>query len=269
MPCACDRCRQHAALLGLAQSVLTRPVLTRPVLRKAFLAAARQWHPDRFEQDPVRRHAAEEHFKLVQVAYRELGEHLKRPVRPTHGPWHDPSQDAWPDSGSGFAPDAPTPTPPKPAQPPLPHLFFGDTPGCYVAPRFPHPVRDIIAEHLQDSERAIAFLDLSTTPTRPGDLSQYLLFTSYRLFFRDRMGIVSLLWYVDLGEILLTEPPKDRKPTLRQRVRARISPVLRTSTLEIHRHTGALFCTLTAEADDTVKKTVYNFLRQVKLVPSV
>jgi DnaJ domain len=242
MPCACDKCRRHANVLGLNQRTLTRSAL-----RKAFLAAAKQWHPDRFEREPNQRLAAEERFKLIQVAYRELGEHLKRPERPTPVP----------------QPAAPPP-PSAPRQPQLPQLYFGDTPGCYVPPRFPHPVRDIVAAHLQDTERALAFLDLTATPTHPGDLSQYLLLTSYRLFYRNHMGIVSLLWYVDLGDILLTEPPKGRKPSIRQRIRARFSPIQRISTLEIHRHNGARFCTLTAEADDTVKKVVYNFLRQVK-----
>ncbi|HEU5350562.1 MAG TPA: DnaJ domain-containing protein [Terracidiphilus sp.] len=242
MPCACDQCRRHAAVLGLGPQMLTRTVL-----RKAFLAAAKQWHPDRFERDPAQRDAAEERFKLIQAAYRELWEHVKRPVRPTHG----------------APPDAP-PAGTAPKQPDLPHIFLGGMPGGYDAPNFPRAVGEIVAAHLQETERALAFLDLSTTPKRPGDLSQYLLLTSYRIFYRERMGIVSLLWYVDLGEISLTEPPPDRKPTLRQRIHARFSHLQRTSTLVIRRHTGAPFCTLTAEADDTAKKVVYNFLRQVK-----
>jgi DnaJ domain len=246
MPCACDRCRQHAQVLGLSSQPLTRQVL-----RKAFLTAARQWHPDRFEQDPVQRQAAEERFKLIQAAHRELLEHLKRPVRPTPGP----------------PPDAAPPPSAAPKPPDLPHIFFGNIPGCYVGPRFPAPVRDLVASHLQDNERAHAFIDLSTRPKRPGDLSQYLLLTSYRLFYRNRLGIVSLLWYVDLGEITLTEPPPGRKPSLLQRARARFAPIQRTATLQIHRHNGALFCTFTVEADDTVKKVVYNFLRHVKPVP--
>ncbi|HEV2215049.1 MAG TPA: J domain-containing protein, partial [Terracidiphilus sp.] len=236
MPCACDRCREHARVLGLE-----RQPLTRPVLRKAFLAAARQWHPDRFEQDPERRAAAEERFKLVQAAHRELLEHLKRPVRPSHAYW------------SGAAQEAPAPPATTPPQPELPHIFFGEIPGCYTGPRFPTPVLDIIATHLQDSERAHAFVDLSATPSRAGDLSHYLLLTSYRIFYRDRFGIVSLLWYVDLGEIMLTEPPADRKTPLWQRLRGRFAPLQgtlkRASTLEIRRHNGAPFCTLSTEAD--------------------
>lgn len=250
MPCACDRCRQHAAVLGISQQVLTRQVL-----RKAFLAAARQWHPDRFEQDPIQRPAAEERFKLIQAAYRELWEHVKRPERPTPG------------FASGPVAEAPPPPATTPPQPDLPHIYFGNIPGCYVGPRFPIPVRDLVATHLQDNERAHAFIDLSTRPNRPGDLSQYLLLTSYRLFYRNHLGIVSLLWYVDLGDITLTEPPPNRKPTLRQRIRSHFSSPQRTSTLQIQRHNGALFCTLTAEADDTVKKVVYNFLRHMKPLP--
>lgn len=250
MPCACDRCREHARVLGL-----DRQPLTRTVLRKAFLAAARQWHPDRFEQVPERRAAAEERFKQIQAAHRELLEHLKRPVRPVHAAW------------AGAAEVAPAPTATTPPQPELPHIFFGEIPGCYTGPRFPAAVLDIVATHLQDSERAHAFIDLSATPSRAGDLSHYLLLTSYRIFFRSHLGIVSLLWYVDLGEITLTEVAAS-KPGLRQRIRARFAPLQRTAkrgtTLEIRRHNGAPFCTLTNEADDTVKKVVYNFLRHMK-----
>jgi len=41
----------------------------------AYRAAAKRWHPDRFESDPARRTEAEERFKRVQVAFRELAEH--------------------------------------------------------------------------------------------------------------------------------------------------------------------------------------------------
>ena len=246
MPCACDQCRQHAVTLGLAQKVLSRATL-----RKAFLAAAKQWHPDRFERDPARRHDAEEHFKLVQVAYRELWEHLKRPERPTHDPWPGPP------------PDVPPPPPPKPAQPPLPPIFFGDARGCYVAPRFPRPVRDILATHLQEAERAVAFVDFSSV----GDLSEYLLLTSYRIFVRDRLGIVALLWYTDLGEIRLIDLHRDGRPGLWQRIVTRFSGIERRYALEIFRHTGQPFYTAAGQADDTVKKVIYNFLRQLKSQP--
>ncbi|HEU5457896.1 MAG TPA: J domain-containing protein [Terracidiphilus sp.] len=247
MPCACDRCREHARVLGL-----DRQPLTRPVLRKAFLAAARRWHPDRFEQDLAQRAEAEERFKQVQAAYSELGAHLKRPERPTPG------------FATGPSPETTATPSAAPKQPDLPHIYFGNIPGCYAGPRFPARVRDVIATHLEDTERAHAFLDLSATASRAGDLSTYLLLTSYRIFYRNALGIVSLLWYVDLGENSLREPVVEGKPGLRQRIRARFAPPQRTLRLEIRRHNGAAFCTLAHEADDTVKKVVYNFLRHMK-----
>ena len=49
---------------------------------KAYRSAAKLWHPDRFETTP-RPSAleAEEHFKLIQVAYRELSEHYENPLK--------------------------------------------------------------------------------------------------------------------------------------------------------------------------------------------
>jgi hypothetical protein len=41
------------------------------------------WHPDRFEGQKELRNEAEEHFKQVQIAYRELGEHSRESRTPT------------------------------------------------------------------------------------------------------------------------------------------------------------------------------------------
>ena len=76
MPCVCESCARHARTLGLEQTPRSRAPL-----RKAFRAAAKLWHPDRFERDPVLRLEAEERFKQIQVAYRELTEHYEDPVQ--------------------------------------------------------------------------------------------------------------------------------------------------------------------------------------------
>lgn len=76
MPCACPTCLHHAEVLGLGKKSLTKIAI-----HKAFRAEAKLWHPDRFENNPAQRAEAEEHFKLIQVAYRELWEHCENPVQ--------------------------------------------------------------------------------------------------------------------------------------------------------------------------------------------
>jgi len=75
MPCACDQCLQHSKTLGLAPSAFSHELI-----HKAYRDAAKLWHPDRFESAPEQLPEAEEHFKLVQVAYRELTAHQENPV---------------------------------------------------------------------------------------------------------------------------------------------------------------------------------------------
>ncbi len=76
MPCACERCLRNSRTLGLP----AKPP-SKTAVRKAYRAAAKVWHPDRFESNPVKRLEAEEHFKQIQVAYRELWEHCENPEK--------------------------------------------------------------------------------------------------------------------------------------------------------------------------------------------
>ena len=249
MPCVCAQCIRNGNTLGLEPRQLSQAVL-----RKAFRRAAKQWHPDRFENEPVKRLEAEEHFKLLQVAYRELWEHLENPER-TAPP------EAQPETQPVTEEPAPPPVPPKPEEPPP---FFGGAAGCYTTPHFPRPVFEIIAGHLQDNERALAFVDLSYQRGNPQEPTEYLLFTSYRVFVRDAFNQVSLLWYTDLGEIRLIDLHRDGRPSLRQRIVEGLTGIQRRYSLEILRHTGGPFCTITKQVDDSVKKVIYNFLRQKK-----
>ncbi|HTB98838.1 MAG TPA: J domain-containing protein [Terracidiphilus sp.] len=243
MPCSCRQCEEHAKTLGLA-----RRWLSRAALRKAFRTEAKRWHPDRFENEPVKRADAEERFKLVQVAYRELWEHLESPVATEPEPVPQEVE-------------VRVKTPKSPEPPPI---FFVGAPGCYTWPHFPRAVAEIIAGHLQETERALAFIDLSYRGAGQKGPAQYLLLTSYRLFFRNHLFIVSLLWYTDLGEIRLVDQFEGGKQGMWQRIVETFSGIQQRYALEIDRHTGALFCTLTGELDDSVKKVVYNFLRQAK-----
>ncbi len=249
MPCICAQCGRNGKTLGLEPRQLSQAVL-----RKAFRRAAKQWHPDRFENEPKKRSEAEEHFKLLQVAYRELWEHLESPQR-TAPPEADPA------AASAKAEPEPPPAPPRPEDPPP---FFGGAPGCYTTPDFPRPVFDIIAGHLQDNERALAFVDLSYSRGNPREPTEYLLFTSYRIFARDAFNQVALLWYTDLGEIRLIDLHRDGKPSFWQRIVEGLTGIQRRYSLEIQRHTGGPFFTITRQADDSVKKVIYNFLRHKK-----
>ncbi len=138
MACVCDRCVRNANTLGVADKALSQAVL-----RKAFRAAARKWHPDRFENDRTQQHNAEEIFKQMHTAYRELWEHLDAPVI--------------------LEPEA-EPVQPSPQEKPryqTPHIFFGGLPGCYSAPNFPHFVSGLLLGLLHEQEQALGFVELS------------------------------------------------------------------------------------------------------------
>ena len=241
MPCACERCIQHSKTLGLP----ARPP-SRAAIRKAYRGAAKLWHPDRFETNPRKRLDAEEHFKRIQVAYRELWEHCEKPERiPT---------DAVDDAPARRYPD-------------LPNIFFGDSPGCFVAPHFPWYVAGVIASHLQDTERSVAFVDLSAGGMRGTICSRYIFLTSYRMFVRDAMNVVSLVWYNDLGEVLLLDQHDRGKYRLWRRIVEYIWGIKREYLLQIHRHNGTHFYSIADQLNDNVKRVIYNFLLQMKQQP--
>jgi len=248
MACACGRCLEHAKTIGLPR----RPS-NRAVLRKAFRAEAKLWHPDRFENDPAKRLEAEEHFKLIQVAYRELWEHLESPV-----------QAAREDAPAPPAPDpapAPAPAAPRKEEPPI---FFGGAPGCFTAPHLPREILHAVGEYLEGTECALAFVDLSQHARGSSVPNEFLLLTNYRVIVRNHLRVVALLWYTDLGEIRLVDQIEEGRQSLWQRIVEAFSGVQQRYALEIDRHTGAPFCSITDGADDSVKKVVYNFLLQKK-----
>jgi DnaJ domain len=245
MPCVCEKCVQHYQTLGL-----TGKTPTKASIRKAFRGAAKQWHPDRFENSPGKQLEAEERFKLIQIAYREIWEHCEAPVK-------EPEKAT---AANGFA--AATGSKRETQEPPA--LFFGNAPGCYVAPNFPWSVWSVIARHLQDNERALAFVDLSASAAWKGNRSQYIFLTSYRIFVRDALNVISLLWYTDLGDVLYIAQQKHGKARAWQGFTRYFWETKEKYSLVIRRHNGAQFFSIDGQTDDRVKKVIYNFLRQMK-----
>ena len=249
MPCVCSTCVQHGEVLGLAQRGPSKAAI-----RKAYKAAARHWHPDRFEKNPTQRHEAEEHFKLIQVAYRELSEHYENPEQL-------PVEDLAPSAVAAAVSDALAEVSPKDD---TPSLFFGNLPGCYTAPHFNAAAnRIILTVRMEPAEKPLAFIDLSHGVRQDGNPSQYVLLTSYRIIVRNALNIVAFLWFTDLGEIGFIDRMTHGKPRLWQRVVETLDLEPKYS-LVIHRHDGSPFHALEGEADDRVKKVIYNFLRQIQ-----
>jgi hypothetical protein len=252
MPCTCDQCRQHARTLGLA------PAASREAIHKAYRDAAKLWHPDRFEAEPDRQPEAEEHFKQVQIAYRELSEHHARAGDSSlaDSPTADPFAKSDP-----FAAPAPFGEPAASTTPPP--IAFGNLPGCFTGPHFPPLAQEVIAAHLSPGQTALAIVDLSRT----GDFAQFMLFAGHAVLVRDSLKMASMLWYNDLGEIRLIDQRRQGRLGLWHRLLERISATPQKYALHMHRRNGALFYTLASQADDSVKKVIYNFLLRMKYQP--
>jgi DnaJ domain len=256
MPCACATCLQHAKTLGLGQKVLTQTVI-----RKAFRSEAKLWHPDRFENAPKQRLEAEEHFKLIQVAYRELWEHCEHPAvsasETTDAAPAAETEQAGPPAESIYT---------RAAQPETdPPLFFGGAPNCFVAPHFSRNANAIVLEcSMEASERPLAVVDLSGRGARPEEFSQYLFLTNYRVFVRNAMRIIAFLWFGDLGPIRFVDLHRHGKPRFWIKIVDKVLNLDPKYSLEIYRRNGTLFHSIASEADDSVKKVIYNFLLQKK-----
>jgi hypothetical protein len=234
MPCNCEQCLQHYKTLGL----LKRPS-SKAAIHKAYRNSAKLWHPDHFENDPRLRPAAEEHFKLVQVAYRELTKHNSTQVET---PFHSTSATA----GA------------------IPPISFDNAPNCFVGPYFPAHIDRIISDHMGSEDTALAIIDLSWHGSHSGSFSQFLLLTSHAVIVRDTRNIVAIVWYTDLGKInIVDQRSKDQQSPWKKLV-AKILGTQQGYLLEISRRNGTLFYSLADEVDDSVKKVVYNFLLRKK-----
>jgi hypothetical protein len=238
MPCACATCLQHAGTLRLSEKQVTKTTI-----RKAFRAQAKLWHPDRFENDEPKRLEAEEHFKQIQIAYRELWEHYENPVE-------------LPQEEEVF--------PKKRPEPDFPRISFGGAPGCFVAPNFSYHADRIVARHIANPENALAIVDLSGAWSKAGTFNQFILFTRDGIFVRDARNIISLLWYHHLGQISLVDQRKHGKLGFWQSTVERITGIEQKYALQISRRDGTPFCNICSEVDDSVKKVMYSFLLQMK-----
>jgi hypothetical protein len=247
MPCICAQCREHLRTLGLAG-----PADSKAALRKAYHEAARTWHPDRFENDPVQQLEAEEKFKVIQAAYAELTEHFENPIKLPPDPSVDLPQQNF--AGDWFAP--------QPRADNGPRIHFNGAHGCYTEQDFPEEAQKIIARHVREPDRALAMVDLSRHGSPLGDLSQFILFTCRGIYIRDARGILLLLWYEDLGQLRFVDQRKDGKLPLWHRFIEKISGTEQKYSLEIHRRDGGLFYAIASHTDDGVKKVIYNFLQQ-------
>jgi hypothetical protein len=239
MPCDCAQCRQHWATLGIEGSLVSRRTL-----HVAFRAAARLCHPDRFENDPASRLEAEERFKRLQVAYRELNEHLP-PGDDNIEPGVEPSP-----PGVAFVEAVPV----------EPAISFGDAPGCYVAPDLPPRADRIARDHLSPGSYPVAIVDL----TDDSSFSRFFLLATHGAIVKDVLGITSLIWYEDLGGVELFSRFPENGRGLRHRLLKMFSLPGRTEVLNIHRRNGKRFCSLTNEMDDNVKVVLYRYLLRKK-----
>jgi hypothetical protein len=256
MPCACQQCVRHSKTLGLEQTASSGDGI-----RKAFRAAAKLWHPDRFEDSSPAQKDAEEHFKLVQIAYRELWEHHESPREMPLEPYWE-----WPATP---APEQPVEDPfaetkwSRPVAPP-PSISFNGAPRCFVAPDFPLHAQQIVADHLGDPENALAIVDLSSGESPADSFSQYILFTLHGILVRNAHKIVSLLWYSDLGDVQIIDRRGYGKLRFWHLLAERFLGVEPRYSLLIHRRNQTLFCAIADEMDDRIKKVVYNFLLRMK-----
>jgi DnaJ domain len=233
MPCVCSQCLQHAQTLGLAAAPASKDAL-----QSAYRKAARQWHPDRFAANPAEHPEAEDRFKRIHSAYQALIDHHDHPVSQPPPP--------------AFA----SPAPPPP-------FNFGDTPGCFTGPDFPADAARVIQAHLSPGEKALAIVDL-THPASSAAFTQFILLAAHAVIVRNNLNIVSLLWYTELGGVSLTDRRLNGQLNRWQRFAERITGPRPNYTLAIFRRDGQLFHAIWAEADDSVKTVIYNFLLRRK-----
>ena len=239
MPCDCAQCRQHWPTLGLEGKSVSRRTL-----RHAYRAAARLCHPDRFENDPAGRMEAEERFKRLQVAYRELIEHL-------------PAGDE--NTGADPSPDTPGVAFVEPVHA-EPILSFGDAPGCYLAPDFPPRAAHIVKDYLSPGSLPVAIVDLAGDSS----FSCFFLLATHGAIVKDGLGFTSLIWYEDLGGVEMFSRFRENDDGRWQRFKKAISLPDRRSVLNVYRRNGSRFCSLTHEIDDGVKAELYRYLLRKK-----
>lgn len=233
MGCPCERCIRHSKTLGFRAGSASQAEI-----RKAYRRAAKAWHPDRFANDAVKRQEAEERFKQIQEAFRELIEHNP------HG-WAAPVETI-----------ATAPEPMRAA----PRILFDGSYGCYSMPDVPPIAEQIIARNLGQFDSALAIIDLSGM----GNFSEFLLLATHGVMMRDRLHIVSLVSYADVREVRIIDRNLRPESGWWSRLAAKITNTGPRYALEIVKKDGTVFCSLSKEMNDGVKTVVYRFLQQQK-----
>ncbi len=247
MSCDCAQCRQHYKTLGFMFGVPSESEI-----EEAYREGVKQWHPDLYENYASLRADAEEHFKQLQVAWRELREHGGASVEPPAVS----SPAAGAPVESAFV--SPRAVEQKPA------ISFGGAPGCLVASQFTSGIEEIIARHLGKIDTPLAIVDLSGARSHTAGYSHFFLLTARGIMVRDARGIVSLLWYKDLGEVNLIDKRRNGKLGFSQRIFETISGNQHNYSLQIYRSDRNHFLSIASQVDDNVKIVLYNFLLQQK-----
>jgi curved DNA-binding protein CbpA len=235
MSCDCAQCRQHYRTLGIAFGIPEESAI-----EEAYREGVKQWHPDLYENYASLRADAEEHFKQIQVAYRELKEH------------NTIGAEVQVESAAV-----------EPTKAETPALSFGGAPGCLTAEQFNFQVQEMVAPHLGRLGPALAIVDLAGG-SHNGNYHQFLLLATRGIMMRDARGIISLIWYADLGEIKLIDRHKSGKVSSWQKLMGGISGSQSNSILEINRSDGANFYSISGQVEDSAKTAIYNFLVQQK-----
>jgi len=238
MACVCRTCLQHLPVLGIAN-----PPKSKAGIHKAYRAAAKLWHPDRYENNQRKRLEAEEQFKRIQIAYRELCEHFDSPQRRLVEREY---------TSQTFTTGPPT-------------IFFGDAHHCFSVAYFPEGIERLIVDAaLGGAETAVGFVNLSGTLLERQIPARYVLLTNHRLFIRDASELVHVLWYADLGDIEYIDLNSTKDHRGWQRIVRWFSDREQRYVLRIQRRNGTEFYSLMDKPDDRVKKVIYNFLQQMK-----
>ena len=243
MSCECAKCREHYKTLGFMFGIPSGSEI-----EDSYHELVKQWHPDLYENYASLRADAEEHFKAIQVAYRELNEHnavstAEAPVK---------SAVVHPESVV-VQPKVETSA-----------ISFGDAAGCLVRRQFTPEIEEMVAPHLGKLGMAEAIVDISGKRSHTGGFPQFLLLASRGIMMRDVRNMISVLWYTDMGEVKLIAPHSQGKTSGWQKFMGGLSGAQPSGELQIYRSNGVLFQTIAGQVDDSVKTAIYNFLVRQK-----
>ena len=242
MSCDCAKCREHYKTLGFMFGVPSESEI-----ENSYRELVKQWHPDLYENYASLRADAEEHFKQIQVAYRELQEHntvtAEAPVRKAA---------------------VQTPSVVVQQKEEAPAISLAGAPGCLMVKEFTHEIQEMVAPHLGRLGLAMAIVDLSGSRGRSATFSHFFLLAARGIMMRDSRNIISVIWYTDLGEVSLIDRNKSGKMSSWQKLMGGASSGQPSYELHINRSNGANFCVISNQVDDRVKQAIYEFLMRQK-----